>query len=153
MEYEGDVHFTAHEHVYERGEPVYRYRMCPNSTSRHWLEEQRYVDPACTLYVVSGSAGSTEVCPSKWLRQPSWGHPSLTNILGFVNVAYEDRAEPAFRGSTLHMAYVAAAERLLGEVSSFPSDQFAIVHAPAGQRARRAVVQRLLGGAGSELIV
>lgn len=30
LEYEVDVHFTAHEHVFERMEPTYRYKLCPN---------------------------------------------------------------------------------------------------------------------------
>jgi len=149
LEYEVDIHFTAHEHVYERSEPVYRYGLCPNTTSRHWYHEQQYIDPVCPMYVVTGSAGNEEVFPNTWLREPAWTHPSRTNLFGFVNVSFEARAEEPFEGHTLHLRYEAAAEMLPGRPEAFPADEFALVRTKLGQQRRKQAIQALLHPGGS----
>lgn len=155
MLYEVDVHITAHEHVYERTKPVYRYGACPG-TSREVNQETQYIDPVCPLYVSVGSSGNQEVFPNLWMRQPEWSSPPrfplAPNIFGFLNITFENSAEAPYSGSTLHMRYEAASDKTPGKPDEFPVDHFAIVRSTGDSQARRQsrqfAVQRSRGSSG-----
>jgi hypothetical protein len=79
VKYGVDLHFTAHQHVYERTTPVYRYRAYGNDSEpfpidangTHTNDGSLFVDPAYPINVNNGCPGNVEL-QDVWMPRPQW---------------------------------------------------------------------------------
>jgi len=89
-----DVHFTAHQHVYERTTPVYRYKAYGNGTEPFPAgnDGSVFVSPKYPINVNNGCPGNVEL-QDVWMPRPSWSVGLRTNADGSggtVANAYQD---------------------------------------------------------------
>lgn len=73
VQYHVDVHITAHQHVYERTTPVYRYTAFGNGTEPfpRGNPGRLFVKPAYPINVNNGCPGNVEL-QDVWMPRPSW---------------------------------------------------------------------------------
>ena len=68
-----DVHVTAHQHVYERTTPVYRYQAFGNRSEPFPAGNpgDLFIDPGYPINVNNGCPGNVEL-QDVWMPRPSW---------------------------------------------------------------------------------
>lgn len=83
VKYGVDIHFTAHQHVYERTTPVYRYKAYGNGSEPfpEGNDGSVFVNPKYPINIVNGNPGNVEL-QDVWLPKPSWSVGLRTNSDG-----------------------------------------------------------------------
>lgn len=90
-----DVHVTAHQHVYERTTPVYRYKAYGNGTAPFPADGNAgslFVDPVYPINVNNGCPGNVEL-QDVWMPRPSWSIGLRTNADGSGNTTANGYAD------------------------------------------------------------
>merc|ERR1712232_488063 len=140
--HEVDMHFAAHQHVYERTLPVYRRRpIQPNATveSAHPNmfpngTRQVFTDPKYPVHVVNGAGGDDVVFPPNWLAPPAWSVANSRTVqFGYTVVA----ASP----SRIDVSYRVPLEQEPGIQKVFPMDEFSILKTSQGQQTKRELLR------------
>jgi len=143
VQYHVDVHFTSHEHVYERTYPVYRYKKVVGPED----SKDAIVDPHVPIYVICGSPGDMEVFSATWLQQPRWSVPSRVVNFGFLTVqlASSPPSGPEYSAtSNVTITYVGSDEPFPGQPVSTTLDEFVIIKTAFGQSKRTVAAAALL---------
>lgn len=83
VQYGVDVHLTAHQHVYERTTPVYRYEAFGNGSEPfpEGNDGSVFVNPKFPINVNNGNPGDVEL-QDVWLPKPEWSVGLRTNADG-----------------------------------------------------------------------
>ena len=83
VEYGVDVHLTAHQHVYERTTPVYRYTAFGNGSDAfpEGNDGSLFVAPKYPININNGCPGNAEL-QDVWMPRPSWSVGLRTNTDG-----------------------------------------------------------------------
>jgi hypothetical protein len=83
VEFGVDVHLTAHQHVYERTTPVYRYQAFGNGSDSfpNGNDGTLFVDPKYPINVNNGCPGNVEL-QDVWMPRPKWSVGLRTNADG-----------------------------------------------------------------------
>lgn len=140
--HEVDIHFAAHQHVYERTFPVHRQQpVFPNASipAPHpgmfpSGSQDIFNDPPYPVYLVNGAAGDDVVFPQNWLSPPAWSAVNSRTVqFGYTTV----RVSP----NCLNVSYRVPLEAEPGVQKVFTMDEFSIVKTTAGQH-RKATLLR-----------
>lgn len=143
--HEVDIHFTAHQHVYERTFPVYRQRpVFPNSSvlTPHSQEfpggnHSFFDDPPYPMHLVNGAAGDDVVFAQNWLQPPAWSViNSRTVQFGFTSVKVSPKR--------VDISYRVPLEATPGSEKVFTVDEFSIVKTESGQLRKRALLDKII---------
>lgn len=140
--HEVDIHFTAHQHVYERTYPVYRKQpIFPNSSTLtpHPQEfpggnHSFFDDPPYPIHLVNGAAGDDVVFPQNFLPPPAWSViNSRTVQFGFTSVKVSAKR--------VDVSYLVPLEAVPGVQNVFTMDEFSVVKTVDGQHRKTAFLK------------
>jgi 3',5'-cyclic AMP phosphodiesterase CpdA len=110
VKYHVDVHLTAHQHVYERTTPVYRYQAFGNGSEAFPAgnDGSKFVNPKYPININNGCPGNVEL-QDVWMPRPKWSvggryngdgsggsTPSSYTEFGFVKMAFEGTERATF---------------------------------------------------------
>lgn len=92
--YHVDVHLTAHQHVYERTTPVYRYEAYGNGSAPfpQGNPGNYFVNPKFPININNGCPGNVELM-DVWMPRPSWSVGLRTNADGSGGTASNNYAD------------------------------------------------------------
>eukprot|EP00747_Dinoflagellata_sp_TGD_P050673 gnl/TRDRNA2_/TRDRNA2_146897_c1_seq1.p1 gnl/TRDRNA2_/TRDRNA2_146897_c1~~gnl/TRDRNA2_/TRDRNA2_146897_c1_seq1.p1 ORF type:complete len:249 (+),score=22.86 gnl/TRDRNA2_/TRDRNA2_146897_c1_seq1:55-747(+) len=152
--HEVDVHFTAHQHVYERTFPVYRQHpvfpnasvpaphpgMFPNGS------HDVFDNPQYPVYLVNGAAGDDVVFPQNWLSPPAWSVVNSRTVqFGFTVVQIS--------AERIDISYRVPLEAEPGLQKVFTMDEFSIVKTAEGQRRKTMLLQKSVPVGPTEVLI
>ena len=94
VKYGVDVHITAHQHVYERTTPVYRYTAYGNGSEPFPAanDGSLFVSPRYPINVNNGCPGNVEL-QDVWMPRPPWSTGLRTNADGSGGTAPNNYAD------------------------------------------------------------
>lgn len=97
VKYGVDVHFTAHQHVYERTTPVYRYQAFGNGSEPfpEGNDGSVFVNPKYPINVNNGNPGNVEL-QDVWMPRPQWSVGLRTNADGSGGTTANNYADFGF---------------------------------------------------------
>merc|ERR1712232_423126 len=145
VKHEVDIHFTAHQHVYERTYPVYKNvhispnRSVPSPHSGMFPNgvHDIFEDPLYPIYLVNGAAGDDVVFPQNWLEPSPWSVVgSRTVQFGFSMVEVGP--------DSVNISYRVPLESFPGSQTVFTMDEFSISKTGNGQLRKSAYFQSTL---------
>ena len=102
VQYGVDVHITAHQHVYERTTPVYRYTAYGNGSEPFPAgnDGSLFVSPRYPINVNNGCPGNVEL-QDVWMPRPPWSTGLRTNADGSGGTAPNNYADFGYLRMTM----------------------------------------------------
>ncbi|XP_074602984.1 acid phosphatase type 7-like [Brevipalpus obovatus] len=102
-QYDVDISFWGHEHLYERSWPLYDYKVHNgSSSSSSGISEHLYINPEATVHIISGAAGGPEGLNEFSASPGEWSAKRISKY-GFVQLTGANKTH-------LHIEYISIDE-------------------------------------------